>query len=108
MKKFETILCVVFLLGFLAAGTVLPNQALAVVVGDPLFVPEIDECDDDLVMEQNGNANDGTSGDPDSIGDGFSFWDGTLLGTADGFIDGLGVTLEEYFCYLMKQIDPLQ
>jgi len=74
MKKITTILSLIFLVGVLAIGFTVPNQAWAAINGLPDFVPPDDrESCDDLIFEQNDGSNDGTDGDPDSAGDGFGF-----------------------------------
>lgn len=104
MKMFSNILFMVFLLVFLASGSMIPNQAMATNDDEMQMFPEDGEYFGDLIMEQNGDANGGGDGDPDSLGDGFGFMGDLFGGSIFQFIDGMELTFEEYLCILMEQM----
>ena len=103
MKKITTILSLVFLVGVLAFGFIVPNQAWATNDGLPEFIPPDDsESGDDFIYEQNDGSNDGTDGDPDSAGDGFGFMGSDIF---DGFDIG-DLTYEEILELYLAQLIP--
>jgi len=108
MRKFTTVLFTVFLLAFVATGSVTPNQALATNEGGPEIMSEEGVIFDDLIMEQSGGTNDGASGDPDAAGDGFGFMGDTFSGSFSDLIDRGIITIQEYVCLLMEQLIPAQ
>lgn len=103
MSKFTKILFTLFLLVFVAAGSVVPDQAMATYDGDLQLFPEDSEQCGDLIMEQNGGANDGASGDPDSLGGGYGFMGGTFGAYISDLIEAGIITIEDYVCILMEQ-----
>ncbi len=107
MNKFTVVLMVLMLV-FVAAGSMVPNQALATHDGDVLVLPDDGPFCDEPIMEQNGGANDGSSGDPDGAGDGFGFFDDSFLDPLFDSGDGGKITIEEWMCILMEQIFPVQ
>jgi len=104
MKKITKILFMVLVLGFLAAGSIVPNQAMAVNDDLPQYSTEDGECNGDIIMEQNGDSNDGASGDPDSLGGGYGFMGECFGGALADLIEGGIITMEEYLCILMEQM----
>lgn len=110
MRKFTTVLFMVFLVVIVTADSMTPNQALATNDEVPVIIPEEGVIPEgNLIMEQNGSANDGASGDPDSLGDGFGFIGDLLSGPTDDLNDRYIFTIEEYISRLLKQqLVPVQ
>ncbi len=104
MEKFTKILFMVFLLVFTAAGSVVPNQAMAIDDDVPQYTMENGDYCDDLIMEQNGDSNDGASGDPDNLGGGYGFMGDAFGGALSDLIEGGIITMDEYLCILMEQM----
>ncbi len=108
MKTLTKVLFMVFLLAFVAAGTMVPNEAKAANGEDIQFYPGYGDDGGDLVMEQNGDSNDGASGDPDSLGDGFGFIGESFGDSLSGLIEDGIISIEDYIFFLMKQMDLMQ
>ncbi len=103
MRKITTILSLVFFVGVLAFGFIVPDQAWATNDGLPELIPPDDsEFCNDIIFEQNDGPNDGTDGDPDSAGDGFGFMGNDFF---DGFDIG-EVTCEELLALYLAQLIP--
>jgi len=104
MKKFTNILFMLFLLVFVAAGSIVPNEAMATNDEEMQLMPGNGEPCDDLIMEQNGDGFDGSSGDPDSLGDGFGFIGDSFGNDLSGLVEGGIITVEEYIRMLIAQM----
>ena len=103
MKKFTGILFMLFLLVFLTAGNMFPNQAFAINDDAPQMAPGEGEFCEDVILEQCGGANDGASGDPDAAGDGLGFMGDSFGGPLSDLLENGELTMEEFICILMEQ-----
>lgn len=108
MSKFYNILIMFLLLGFLASGNMVPNQAIAGNNDVPQMAPGEGEFCEDVVFEQCGGANDGVAGDPDAAGDGLGFWGESSGGILSDLLEKGEVTIEEYIRILMEQLISAQ
>ena len=103
MKKFTSILFMLFLLVFLTAGNMVPNQAFATNDDAPQMAPGEGAICEGVILEQCGGASDGTSGDPDAAGDGLGFVGDSFGGPLSDLLKNGEITIEEFICILMEQ-----
>ena len=101
MKKITMILTLVFVVGMLALGSMVPGQAWASNDDQPELAPPPGSDDQGIIFEQNDSPNGSHEGDPDTTLDGADFLGEGMFNGWDFDIPSFEALLELFFAQVI-------